>query len=277
MPCIQARYWILTIPYNHFTPFLPPNVSYVKGQLERGSNEGSSCEAPEGYLHWQLICYYNKKVSLSYVKSIFGDQCHAEKSKSSAVESYVWKDDTSIQGTRFELGKQSFKRNSSKDWDLIVKNARQGNFDDIPSDVLVRCYGNLKKIRVDSLKPESIEKQVFVFWGSTGTGKSRRAWDEAGLDAFPKDPNTKFWDGYSGQQHVVIDEFRGAISISHFLRWLDRYPVIVEIKGSSCVLKATTFWITSNLSPDDWYDGLDNETKLALRRRFTSVVHFSCL
>jgi len=267
MPAIQARYWLLTIPYEDFTPYLPPNTCYVKGQLERGNDTG--------YLHWQLVVYYPKKVTCHYVKRMFGDRVHAERSNSIAVEDYVWKEDTAVEGTQFELGKKSLKRNSEKDWDLIVKSARQGTFDDIPGDVLVRCYGNLKKIRVDSLMPESIEKTVHVYWGKTGAGKSKRAWEEASLQAYPKDPNTKFWDGYAGQENVVIDEFRGAISISHLLRWLDRYPVIVEIKGSSCVFKARSVWITSNLSPDDWYPDLDAETKLALRRRFSEVVHFN--
>lgn len=267
MPSLQGRYWLLTIPFNDFTPYLPPNASYVKGQLEQGNDTG--------YLHWQVVVYYPKKVSLHYIKLIFGDACHAERSNSAAVEDYVWKDDTAVTGTRFELGKKSLKRNSEKDWDLIVQHARQGNFSEIPGDVLVRCYGNIKKIRVDSLLPESIEREVFVYWGKTGAGKSKRAWEEASLEAYPKDPNTKFWDGYAGQVNVVIDEFRGSISISHLLRWLDRYPVIVEIKGSSCVFKAQKIWITSNLSPDDWYPDLDSETKAALRRRFTQIIHFN--
>lgn len=267
MPSIQARYYLLTIPYHQFTPFLPPNVKYIKGQLEQGSNTD--------YLHWQLIVHFDEKKTLAYVKRIFGDSIHAEATKSKAAEDYVWKDDTSILGTRFELGTPSLKRNCSKDWDLIVNHARQGQFNDIPGDVLVRCYGNLKKIRVDSLKPDACERQVYVYWGRTGAGKSKLAWEEATFDAFPKDPNTKFWDGYCGQQNVVIDEFRGSISISHLLRWLDRYPVIVEIKGSSCVFKATKIWITSNLSPDEWYPDLDTETKAALRRRFTKVIHFN--
>ncbi|AEL87784.1 putative replication-associated protein [Sakkuthvirus batchis] len=267
MPCLQARYWLLTIPYEHFTPYLPPNCAYIKGQLEQGSNTS--------YLHWQLVVYFSQKKSLNYVKLIFGDGIHCEPSKSKAAEEYVWKEDTSIPGTQFELGKNSIKRDSTKDWDLIVKHAREGDFASIPGDVLVRCYGNLKKIRVDSLQPESIVREIYVYYGRTGAGKSRRAWEEATLSAYPKDPNTKFWDGYAGQECVVIDEFRGAISISHLLRWLDRYPVIVEIKGSSCVFKAKKIWITSNLSPDDWYPDLDAETKSALRRRFTEVVHFN--
>lgn len=266
MPAIQARYYLLTIPYENFTPYLPPNVKYIKGQLEKGSTTD--------YLHWQLIIHFDAKKTSNYVQMIFGNSVHAEATKSKAAEDYVWKDDTAVPGTHFKLGNRSLKRNSEKDWELIVDHARKGTFKHIPGDVLVRCYGNLKKIRVDSLQPESIEKEVYVYWGKTGTGKSKRAWEEAGLGAFPKDPNTKFWDGYSGQENVVIDEFRGAISISHLLRWLDRYPVIVEIKGSSCVFTTRRLWITSNLDPQNWYENLDEETYKALRRRFTQVVHF---
>ena len=137
----------------------------------------------------------------------------------------------------------------------------------------MRSYNQLKRIAVDHLQATGIEREVVVLWGRTGTGKSRRAWDEAGLEAYPKDPRTKFWDGYRGQEHVVIDEFRGGIDIAHLLRWFDRYPVIVEVKGSSVVLKATKIWITSNLSPDDWYPETDAETKAALRRRI-NVTHY---
>jgi hypothetical protein len=225
-------------------------------------------------LHWQIFVAFKHKVSIRIVKLYFGDRCHAEASKSKAAEGYVFKEDTRVAGTQFDLGKKPMDRASAKDWDSIVASAREGRFDEIPGDVLVRSYGNLKKIRVDSLKPTPIEKEVFVFWGRTGTGKSRRAWEEASWDAFPKDPCTKFWDGYTGQAHVVIDEFRGSIGISHLLRWLDRYPTVVEVKGSSCSFQAKRIWITSNLSPEDWYPDLDSETKAALRRRFTQVVHF---
>jgi len=51
------------------------------------------------------------------------------------------------------------------------------------------------------------------------------------------------------------------------LRWLDRYPVNVEIKGSSVPLLAENIWITSNIPPSMWYPDLDHETYLALERR----------
>lgn len=110
-------------------------------------------------------------------------------------------------------------------------------------------------------------RSVKVFWGSTGTGKSRKAWEEAGEEAYCKDPRSKFWDGYQDQVNVVIDEFRGGIDIAHLLRWFDRYPVRVEIKGSSRPLVAQSIWITSNLEPSKWYPDCDQMTIDALMRR----------
>lgn len=259
----NARYYILTIPAHEFTPFLPESVAWIRGQLELGDG---------GFRHWQLVVTFTKSVRLAHVRKTFGP-FHAEQTRSAAAEEYVWKEDTAIEGTRFELGKQPFKRAVPKDWDQILNSAKSGAFADIPSDVYIRSYSALKKIRADSLEPCAIERTIRVFWGRTGTGKSHRAWEEAGLDAYPKDPRTKFWDGYREHDKVVIDEFRGGIDIAHVLRWFDKYPVIVEVKGSSTILKASQIWITSNLHPDAWYPSLDAETKAALTRRL-EITHF---
>lgn len=93
------------------------------------------------------------------------------------------------------------------------------------------------------------------------------------MEAYPKTPTTKFWDGYRGEEHVVIDEFRGNIDISHLLRWLDRYPCIIEVKGSSLVLRAKHIWITSNLDPRQWYPLVDPDTVEALLRRL-AITYF---
>lgn len=264
----QARFWLLTIPHADFLPFLPDSVVHLAGQLERGDSTG--------YLHWQLIATFGRAVRLAAVKRIFGCSVHAEPSRSDAARAYVWKDDTAVPSTRFELGKLPMRRGVSTDWDRIWECATEGRLGDCPADVRIRYYSALRKIGADFASPVEQLRTVHCFWGATGTGKSRRAWTEAGLDAYPKDPRSKFWDGYRGQESVVIDEFRGGIDIAHLLRWFDRYPVIVEIKGCATVLKAKTIWVTSNLHPNDWYPDLDVETKQALLRRL-NITHFDVL
>lgn len=266
MPSIpQGHYWLLTIPHAHFTPFLPMGCNWIRGQLEQG--EGT------GYLHWQIVVNFVQKCRLGGVKRVFGDSVHAELSRSSAASDYVWKELTRVAGTQFEIGDKPINRAASKDWDRIRASAISGNLDEVPSDVFVRCYHQLRSISKDNLRPVAMVRSCHVFWGRTGTGKSRRAWEEAGMEAYPKTPRSKFWDGYAGHEHVVMDEFRGGIDIAYLLIWLDRYPCIVEVKGSSVVLSARTIWITSNLDPRLWYPDADAETTAALLRRL-SITHF---
>lgn len=261
----QGVFWLLTIPHSCFVPYLPPQCIWIVGQLERGDGTG--------YLHWQVMVAFRKKASLAQVKHCFGE-CHAELSRSEAAVDYCQKEETRVEGTGFELGTKPFRRNSKRDWESIWVSAKSGNLEAIPADVRVVSYRTLRAIGSDHSKAIGMERSANVFWGPTGTGKSRRAWDEAGMDAYCKDPRTKFWDGYQDEPNVVVDEFRGGIDIAHLLRWLDRYPVRVEIKGSSRVLKATTFWFTSNLDPRYWYRDCDPATIDALMRRLT-VVEFT--
>jgi hypothetical protein len=269
----QGRYWILTIPEGGFEPRLPNGVQLIKGQLEEGGNTG--------YRHWQIFLILEKKGSCNTIRTLFGPQAHAELTRSGAAETYVWKEETAIPETQFQFGNKAFLRNryfyaliqSKTDWDDVWDYATKGDLLSIPANIRVSHYRTIRAIRSDYASPAGMERTCYVFWGKTGTGKSRRAWQEAGLDAYPKDPNTKFWCGYKGQEHVVIDEFRGAISVSHLLRWLDRYPVMVEIKGSSVAFNANKIWITSNIDPRSWYPDLDLETYQALLRRLT-ITHY---
>src|SRR6187431_973009 len=59
----QGIFWILTIPQYAFTPFLPTPCSWITGQLELG--EG-------GFLHWQCVVAFSKKISRRGVREVFG-------------------------------------------------------------------------------------------------------------------------------------------------------------------------------------------------------------
>jgi len=255
----QGIYWLGTIARESgWQPCLPKGISWICGQLEKGDG---------GFEHYQVCFSTSKKTSLAAVVTLWHPIIgHWELSRSTAAEQYCTKLESRI-AEPFEYGRKPIKRQSITDWDLVRSQATAGEFEQIPSDIFVRFYSSLCKIRSDYLQPLAVERSCNVFWGKTGTGKSKTAWEHAGLDAYAKDPRTKFWCGYRSQQCVIIDEFRGSIDISHLLRWLDRYPVRVELKGSSTPLMATTFWITSNIHPNQWYPELDQETYLALERR----------
>lgn len=262
-PCY---YWLLTIPKNEFdSTKLPDGVKYIKGQLETGENTG--------YEHWQVLCALTKKQRLSGVKKIFGSQAHCEPSRSAAADAYVWKEETRVEGTQFEFGSKPMKRNSRPDWDLVRENAKRGKLEDIPGDIYVRCYNQLKRIEMDNLQMgEDSEKVVKVFYGSTGVGKSHKAHAEAraaegGL--YKKNPMNKWFNGYRGQENILIDEFFGAksIGLNHLLVWLDQYACSVETKGGEVPFAGKRIWITSNLHPYEWYPDVHEEQKKALLRR----------
>lgn len=256
----RARYWIFTINHTDWQPptELPNGVSFIAGQLEVG--EG-------GYQHWQGVIYFKEKKRFGTAKSFLCNTAHIEPTRSDAALDYVQKDDTSVEGTRFKLGTLPPKMSSAVDWESIRSEAKAGRLDFLPANIYVQHYRSLKQIAADNATADPTLKNVRVYWGTTGIGKSRRAWYEAGFQAYPKDPRTKWWCGYRTQKHIVMDEFRGGIDIAHMLRWLDRYPSLLETKGSTIPCSFTDVWITSNLHPRDWYPDLDELTKDALLRR----------
>ena len=267
----QGIFWLLTVPAPNQVcgrmadqQELPEGIVWVCGQLEQGEQTD--------YQHYQICVAFSKKVSLAAVKRVFGTTCHAELSRSEAAAKYCTKEETRV-GQSFELGAKPFRRNAKIDWESVWSSAKSGDVESIPASVRVVSYRTIRAIGSDYSVAKAIDRRVDVFWGRTGTGKSRRAWDEAGVDAYAKDPRSKFWDGYQSQQFVIIDEFRGGIDVAHLLRWFDRYPVRVEIKGSSRPLDARRIWVTSNVDPRSWYPDLDQETLDALLRRLT-ITHF---
>lgn len=264
MPTAQARYWIATIPTADWSPALSGPICYLKGQREVGTTSS--------YEHYQVLVVCDRRVTLRQLKSHLCNTAHVEPTRSNAANDYVWKEDTRVPGTQFELGELPISRARATDWSRILDAAKKSDMDSIPADILIRNYSALRRIGVDYSQPVTRPGiNVKVFWGPSGTGKTHRAWQEAGPDAYIKNPNTKWWDGYRGQANVIIDEFTGRIDLSYLLTWLDKYPCYAEIKGYTLPLKATNFWITSNIEPQFWYTDITSYQRSALLRRLHVV------
>lgn len=267
---MQGRYWLLTIPQHLFTPYHPASIQFMVGQLERGNDTG--------YLHWQIMVAFKTKIRLAGVKKLFGDEIHAELTRSDAAEAYVSKEDTAVAGTQFTFGSRAIRRNNQNDWIKIRKWAEEGNMSaiaDSAPDVYIRHYFPLKKIKNDFEKPKARGPvKVRLFLGPSGTGKTHAAWSTLGTeDTYSKIPTTKWWDGYQGEEKVIVDEFRGTVSVGLLLRWLDPagYPLTLETKGAQVIAKFNDVILTSNIHPRDWYPDLDLATKNALLRRIEII------
>jgi hypothetical protein len=151
---------------------------------------------------------------------------------------------------------------------LVFKQASEGKLCDIDKGVYIRNYNSLNRIMIDHAVPKKrIGGVAKLFIGPTGTGKSHQAFLEAGDTVYIKNPNTKWWDGYKGEENVIIDEFCGRIDISYLLLWLDKYPCPAEKKCFNTCLNAKYFWITSNLTPEEWYPDARPIHIAALKRR----------
>lgn len=128
-------------------------------------------------------------------------------------------------------------------------------------------------------RDKNIAPTIEIYWGESGTGKTRKALDD-NPDAYiltkPNGNNTVWWDNYTGQTCVIFDEFYGWVSYDFLLRVLDRYPLQVQVKGDFVQLTATKFVITSNKPWEEWYPNVQD--KSALKRRiqeFGTVTHFA--
>lgn len=195
----QARWWIATIPAESWDGrSLPSFAKYAKGQKETGES---------GYLHWQVVFQCAKPTRRSKFSSWISGAFYEPTRSAQALE-YVWKEDTRVQDSQFELGERLLQRNSAKDWEEVWSKAKRGDLEGVPADIRVRYFRTLRSIANEYVKPSPMERTCRLFVGPTGTGKSYRAWQEAGFDAYSKSPTTKWWDGYKGEANVIIDEFR---------------------------------------------------------------------
>lgn len=121
------------------------------------------------------------------------------------------------------------------------------------------------------LKPLNRPVNVIVLWGDAGSGKSKWAYDNY-PELYSKS-NTKWWDGYTGQLTLLLEEYElPFFTYTEFLKVLDRYPYQCEIKGGFVWAQYTTVIITANKPPEQWYQ---KGITPALRRRLDKIFFYS--
>lgn len=89
-----------------------------------------------------------------------------------------------------------------------------------------------------------------------------------------------YWfDGYMGQECVLLDDFDGKASkwtLAQTLSILDRYPLNAPTKGGFTFWKPKEVWVTTNIHPRKWFEWENRENQYdALKRRFTVVREYN--
>lgn len=150
--------------------------------------------------------------------------------------------------------------------------AKEGRLDDIPGDIMLRSYGNIKRIAFDHQRPPpGLEGELINEWiyGPAGTGKSTRAFAE-NPGAYLKAVN-KWWDGYTDHATVIVedmDPFHKSLALE-FKLWGQHQPFPAESKGSTTAIRPKKIVVTSNYSIDEVWD--DPTTREAMHRRYREI------
>lgn len=243
-------------------------------------------------LHLQGYMQFNKRVGVTTAKAAFCtpewsyaphlEAQLAEKSKAAIV--YCQKDGEVV----LEHGEPNLdtpgKRNDLKRVREAIVEGKSLNdlFRDEPDlyGSLVRYYKGIAR-SLDPLQKRRTRGPVSAEWhfGPTGCGKSYYAYAQAaeGEECYTKD-NTKWWDGYDGEDVIVWDDIRGGYPAQFvdMLRLLDGRFDRGQNKGGYTRITATKVIFTSPISIFMWgskYAG--SEDIRQLRRRVGRIVEWT--
>ena len=269
---MSSRSFVCTIYALDKVPTLGKHIRYVVWQLE---------ECPETLKkHYQVYAELNEPKRGSHLQKIWGVKCHFEKRKGTRDEAraYSMKEETRIDGP-WELGKwEAGGQGKRTDINSAVAMIKEGKkyihiINELP-EVFVKYHRGLEKVKNVLLQETKDFRsvQVNVLWGKAGSGKTREA-VENGKDYYilSNDADTVWWDGYDGEDTLIIDDFYGWIKYSLLLKVLDGYQLRLPIKGGHTYARWTKVFITSNDKPCDWYGrGMTQ----ALERRLTKIKEF---
>jgi hypothetical protein len=260
-----------------FTIFGELNLDYDRKAIQYLIGQKEICPKT-GNVHFQGYLEGTRPLRLSEVKNALCDQgVHLEKRNGSQAQAigYVTKKETAVEGTLYQEGikKEMGKRN---DLEHIVNqlNNKIPIKDIIQEEPSALKYINHMQKYEALLVPErNWVTEVIVIIGEPNTGKTRYVWDnEKDIYTVPEASSSQFFDGYTGQEVVLFDDFEGEIKYRQMLKLCDRYPMKVNIKGGMVNWAPKKIYITSNKEIAQWYPWEDNVC--ALNRRVTMAHRF---
>jgi len=218
-----------------------------------------------GQVHHQGYMYFKQPVRFSAMQTKVPG-AHLEVAKGTGVQNRVY---CSKEAVFYEAGVCPIagKRTDLDEVrDLVNDGASMADICAVATSYQSLRAGQLLLSVVET--PRTTKPRVVWYWGATGCGKSRRAFEEY-PDAWVSSGNLQWFDGYDGHAAVILDDWRDHHApLSTMLRLLDRYPYRVPYKGGFRQWKPDVIVITSNRAPTDEavYRGVPEDKNQLLRR-----------
>ncbi|AZA07503.1 replication protein [Bat circovirus] len=268
-----AKRWVFTL--NNPSP---KEIDHIRGQDmnmfdylvcgEEGMGEGKTP-------HLQGFANFSKKKTFNQVKKIFGSRCHIEKAKGTDKDNkqYCTKEgNVVVEAGAPRSGGQRTDLSSAVST-VLESGSLRAVAESHPVQFVSYHRGLSELLKVaGKAKARDWKTSVHVIIGPPGCGKSKWACNFAEPETtFWKAPRNKWWDGYCGQEVVILDDFYGWLPYDDLLRLCDRYPLTVETKGGTVPFLASTILITSNKVPQEWYSSESVPAAEALFRRITTL------
>lgn len=187
-------------------------------------------------------------------------------------------------GTAVQAAEYCIKEDGSHVWIGDISNPVQGKRNDIVlTRERLRAGGNMRDVINEATSMQSIrfaqeylkyfesprnwKTKIYWYYGRTGSGKTRMAYEKTkNRDVWIAGNTGKWWQGYDGQSDIIIDDLRSDFcTFDTMLRICDRYGFTTECKNGSRQLKAKRIYITSPYHPKDVWDN-DEDIEQLLRR-----------
>lgn len=272
MPAAQSKAWVFT--WNNYDAASP---LLLKSLLDSGKLSyvcwGREI-APSGTRHLQGYFELPRKKSLGGLKrlhpSLSGLHLERRRGTPKEARAYCQKD-----GAFEEFGQISGGQGARTDIDATFSSIKQGASELEVAEANPRLYcqyrRSFERYRSLLVPKRSWKTTVYVLIGGTGTGKTR--WVHHREDSLWTPGDWKWFDGYRGQDAVLLDDYASeCYSLPLLLRLLDRYPMQVPVKGDFVEWAPRRIYITSNLAVTSWYPFADESHKEALARRLDVII-----
>lgn len=94
--------------------------------------------------------------------------------------------------------------------------------------------------------------EVYFYYGPPDTGKTYYA--ELEKPFYKKPFGNEWWDGYNGEENIIIDDFKGSIAPEFFLQITQGNSMAINVKQSMDQAEWKRVKITSNDLPSQWWN-----------------------